>query len=351
MPFSSYGGGGELTAKKLKDVTLPDKSAWSLASLGKIWMLMLSTGRSRIKCIICNKTRNKNAYSQRQLNDLAYKVVRGGQVNASRALIKCRQCTGAQVTEMMCIVCEEVMALDSFSRNQRRTPETARCLACVKRHVETDPTIEVLDGDSDVDGEEYDSDDLSNFYGSEIGQNDPVEDIADLTVDKLTLGQLSGRGSAQSLTSNEIEKPESSRESMAGKESQKSGSTSDYASTVFKSDKNESFESDENGWVTRPRRGMGVQAATGTSLTRHSVESVGQDYVKAPSSLTVDTVASTSADASRKSSKWAKVKASKVKDWDYTGGIYSSAYGVGDKSKNVSYDDDEDDEIESLKEW
>lgn len=42
-------------------------------------------------------------------------------------LIECRQCTGVQIHEMTCAVCEETKGLDGFSKAQRRNPDNAVC--------------------------------------------------------------------------------------------------------------------------------------------------------------------------------------------------------------------------------
>lgn len=39
--------------------------------------------------------------------------------------ITCRDCTATQNTEMKCYLCDTVKGLASFSKNQRKTPDTA----------------------------------------------------------------------------------------------------------------------------------------------------------------------------------------------------------------------------------
>lgn len=74
---------------------------------------------------MCKKVKKQNHYSKRQLNDLAYKVSQNGKMPFHNGNIKCRICTGAQVTELECCMCEEVKGLDAFSRAQRRDPDNA----------------------------------------------------------------------------------------------------------------------------------------------------------------------------------------------------------------------------------
>ena len=80
---------------------------------------------TRIKCVGCKKIKNKDSYSQKQLNDLAWKISSKGNVPVQTALIKCRLCTGQQVTELKCSICNEVKGLDGFSKAQRRNPDGA----------------------------------------------------------------------------------------------------------------------------------------------------------------------------------------------------------------------------------
>ncbi len=39
--------------------------------------------------------------------------------------IPCSKCTGHQVTEMECYMCDTVYDLDKFAKNQRKTPDAA----------------------------------------------------------------------------------------------------------------------------------------------------------------------------------------------------------------------------------
>ena len=69
-------------------------------------------------------------YSKKQLADLRFKILMYGKKNTQGApappnSIRCRICTGAQVTEMTCIICDEVKELDGFAKAQRRTPDEA----------------------------------------------------------------------------------------------------------------------------------------------------------------------------------------------------------------------------------
>ncbi|KAL4820172.1 hypothetical protein BDW67DRAFT_181251 [Aspergillus spinulosporus] len=54
----------------------------------------------------------------------------------------CRGCTGGQVMELRCCVCDQVKGLDEFAMNQRKEHEFARCLVCVQEHKDAEPVID-----------------------------------------------------------------------------------------------------------------------------------------------------------------------------------------------------------------
>ncbi|KAI9770808.1 MAG: hypothetical protein M1840_003058 [Geoglossum simile] len=111
------------------------------------------------KCKTCREVRKKEFYSENQLNELRYKLYRGGnQVNQYNAMIKCKMCTGFQANEMLCSVCGEVKMLNAFAKAQRHNPDNARCKDCIQFIADTEPGLEVpsQDDESDFSGEEYD---------------------------------------------------------------------------------------------------------------------------------------------------------------------------------------------------
>ncbi|KAI9718263.1 MAG: hypothetical protein M1812_004253 [Candelaria pacifica] len=166
-PFA--GGWSSDKAKRLEAIPLPDK----------------------IKCLGCKRIRVQSAYSKKQLRDLRDIIYSEGDIDCTKgAYIKCRQCTGQQVNEMTCCVCDAVKGLSGFSKAQRRDPDKARCLDCVAVHIDTDPDYEA---DSDVSNP-YEDDDHKS--GAEDGNDqqshvnhDTVEDDNLEWFDSLSLTQ------------------------------------------------------------------------------------------------------------------------------------------------------------------
>ncbi|MCJ1407965.1 hypothetical protein MMC19_002037 [Ptychographa xylographoides] len=127
-PYS--GGYSEVNAARLAAVKIPDK----------------------IRCLSCDKLKGPNQFSNKQLSDLRFKILRSGLTPATaKAYIKCRFCTGAQVTELTCIVCDESKSLGEFMKTQRRDPDNARCQDCVVAQTTMLPGIEDIEDDDDSD--------------------------------------------------------------------------------------------------------------------------------------------------------------------------------------------------------
>jgi hypothetical protein len=79
-----------------------------------------------IQCRECQKVKPTSQFSNKQLNDLRFKVASGFSLNANTATLRCRLCTGNQNHELLCNgPCGSIRGLDSFSKNQRRIPEKA----------------------------------------------------------------------------------------------------------------------------------------------------------------------------------------------------------------------------------
>ncbi|KAI9836900.1 MAG: hypothetical protein M1819_001065 [Sarea resinae] len=189
-PRSAFAGGwSEATAKKLEKITVPDK----------------------IKCGGCKKIRVQGAYSKKQLTDLRHKIYLNDRLNPlTGGHIKCRHCTGQQVHELTCCICDETRGLEGFSKAQRRDPDKARCLDCVNLHETLEPGLE--------DDDETDSDTASNPYESDAGDDVesgvglPVASLGKLAIsskpsDGASLGgiRLSGKGKA--TETNSIQSP------------------------------------------------------------------------------------------------------------------------------------------------
>ncbi|MCJ1476504.1 hypothetical protein MMC13_005170 [Lambiella insularis] len=144
------GGYNEVNAQKMKSVQLPDK----------------------IRCQSCKTWKGPNQYSNKQLADLRYKILQFGPLPASgQGQIKCRQCTGQQVVELTCMICNEVKPLSGFGKTHRRDPDNARCSACIDEQAAVQPGLEEVEEehDSDVTNEYWEDDTVSSTIDSEGG--------------------------------------------------------------------------------------------------------------------------------------------------------------------------------------
>lgn len=77
----------------------------------------------RIKCDRCEKYMVQSQFSFKQLNDARFAIYEKGKGASYK--IKCRHCTGPQVVEIECTVCNVVKGLDSFAKIQRTKPDMA----------------------------------------------------------------------------------------------------------------------------------------------------------------------------------------------------------------------------------
>ncbi|KAL4910043.1 hypothetical protein BDW74DRAFT_47255 [Aspergillus multicolor] len=120
VPSAYANGYTESVRRQLETVSLPEK----------------------LKCKTCKKFRNLNAYSKRQLDIFRNALVVHGQRAKDAGYATCRGCTGGQVMELRCCVCDEVKDLGEFANNQRKEHEFARCLVCVQEHKDAEPAID-----------------------------------------------------------------------------------------------------------------------------------------------------------------------------------------------------------------
>ena len=81
----------------------------------------------RTRCKGCKRLKKTSQFSNKQLNDLRNYLAMGYTITDWGMLIECRQCTGVQIHEMTCAVCEETKGLDGFSKAQRHDPDNAVC--------------------------------------------------------------------------------------------------------------------------------------------------------------------------------------------------------------------------------
>ncbi|KAI9822790.1 MAG: hypothetical protein M1832_003023 [Thelocarpon impressellum] len=283
MPSSSkhagYGFGGDITAEKLKSVALPPK----------------------IKCNICKKIKNNDAFSKKQLSDLAFKISRHGPQSMHDATVKCRQCTGAQVTELTCCVCGEIKGLDDFSKAQRKSPDTARCLPCVRVHEDTEPDVAPPPRVFDEYESGDDSDNATNPYEttSEVEQdeiNNFDEPVNYLTFDRLTLSQTASR--PQSLSDENVQ-PSASRSTKASGTSSIGGASGSQAPS--------------GDWMVAARKKGPAHSAVGIPFTGYDVHGRGHNRVTVASSVTSgdEEPSQLSRKSVERSERWAKVKVSR----------------------------------------
>ena len=71
------------------------------------------------------------SFSKKELNELRSMIFKGDAPGKREGIrprsgnIRCRMCTGEQVHEMTCYVCEETKGLGEFAKAQRRNPDAA----------------------------------------------------------------------------------------------------------------------------------------------------------------------------------------------------------------------------------
>ncbi|KAJ9664883.1 hypothetical protein H2201_004935 [Coniosporium apollinis] len=184
----------DMTAERLKRVTLPDK----------------------IKCNRCHRNKAPGNYSNKQLAPLRYNIAKSGRNGSiSSHQLTCRMCTGAQVTELHCYMCGKDKGLEAFAKQQRRRPDHAKCWDCMNEQLalepEGDDVVDDCIDDDDVDGEDdfygYNSyPGMSNSAASDAGTGMETLSIDDKTSEtgsttSYGTGQLSGSGSLLEFSS------------------------------------------------------------------------------------------------------------------------------------------------------
>lgn len=93
-----------ISAKQLREVSIPPK----------------------IRCKTCSKWKVPNQYSNKQIDDLKYKIrVHGQDATQTDKVIRCLGCTGVQRTELECVLCCKVKSLDMFAKTHRKNPDEA----------------------------------------------------------------------------------------------------------------------------------------------------------------------------------------------------------------------------------
>ncbi|CAI2183471.1 602_t:CDS:2 [Funneliformis geosporum] len=101
---------------------------------------------NNLYCYGCKKNKPLHSFSQTQIDK---SFSRG----KKKHHIICKQCTPQQNNSLTCMLCTRTMALDNFSKAQRRNAEKARCLKCMKKREE-----------EDIDDSEPDDDDSDELH-------------------------------------------------------------------------------------------------------------------------------------------------------------------------------------------
>ena len=81
----------------------------------------------RTKCVVCQRVKQLEQYSNKQVDMLRNKISKRGQADAipPEGLIRCTECSGVQHAEMKCSKCLIVRPLGEFAFAQRRKNEDA----------------------------------------------------------------------------------------------------------------------------------------------------------------------------------------------------------------------------------
>jgi hypothetical protein len=78
----------------------------------------------KIECSRCRKSLPHAKYSTKQLTNVRYQIKTGGDYKN----INCQGCTGPQVVEVQCMMCNKTKGLEKFAKSQRARPDNAVCL-------------------------------------------------------------------------------------------------------------------------------------------------------------------------------------------------------------------------------
>ncbi|MCJ1259342.1 hypothetical protein MMC24_007179 [Lignoscripta atroalba] len=238
------GGYNEVTASKMATVELPEK----------------------IRCQACKKVKGVPQYSKKQLSDLRFKILQFGKISGTNgAYIKCRGCTGQQVTEMTCVHCDEVKGLDGFTKAQRREPDNARCISCVRDHMAVEPGLE-------GEGKDDESDGTSNPYPSDQDDDDEqggAEVRGPKSREAVDLG--TGTNTSENL------RPSASRAGSSVAEHTDSG-TNAWAAWATEAER-QSEGAGGNVWVTQSRRSLKAPIA----FTAYDSRGIAHSRLRAPS--------------------------------------------------------------------
>ncbi|KZZ95168.1 hypothetical protein AAP_01656 [Ascosphaera apis ARSEF 7405] len=96
----------------------------------------------KLKCSRCGKIKGQSSYSKKQLATLKSNIALKKKVNFHTGCVTCAECTGQQVFELKCVLCDRTKGLESFSKAQRKDPKTAQCYNCLQGILDTNPVEE-----------------------------------------------------------------------------------------------------------------------------------------------------------------------------------------------------------------
>lgn len=136
---------------------------------------------SSIKCHVCGRTRPNDCYSNRQIlkhrNSVYNPYAPSGR---TKEYATCKDCTAAQVTTMLCSICNESKPIDSFLKTQRNQAKP-RCKCCVQYCLDTERhgDAPILDHYVDDSSDESDADWNENENVNSAVQSNAGEDSDD----------------------------------------------------------------------------------------------------------------------------------------------------------------------------
>lgn len=84
----------------------------------------------RLRCKRCNKWKvteigGKENFSKKQLAEVRSAIYYSGRGSQTPITVVCATCTGQQVHELHCVICDTTKGLECFAKAQRRTPDAA----------------------------------------------------------------------------------------------------------------------------------------------------------------------------------------------------------------------------------
>ncbi|KAI1309124.1 hypothetical protein EDD11_004135 [Mortierella claussenii] len=108
------------------------------------------SGSDRVYCYGCEQNKPRLAFSETQLRKASNRNP------DKKHHIMCKNCTPVQPTTLKCIVCAKTLAMDRFSKTQRKRQEKATCIDCRK----------VIEDDDSED--DYDLEDDPDYFDGDI---------------------------------------------------------------------------------------------------------------------------------------------------------------------------------------